>query len=252
MKKILIALATLSLIFLVCATSFAQEVPQSYMELSVTSPWSIFTKNMEDTELLAAVGKNAEEINEILERTGSGSIIINRKTGAQINVSVKKNDLSQELWNIVEIDNDYITKNLKSIVYEGFLMESLNYKDEDSLIKDYAYMKFITVPGSIYNNGVVNGVVCGGTFVNGNAIVFTMITEEQKPTEEEVKALNDIASGVSFTVIKEKETMLATQENVEKNDVFNYILGGFGALVVVIFCVYMIIRMKNKDEEKEE
>ncbi len=252
MKRIVIALVTLCLMCSSAGNSFAQESPQAYMELSATSPWSIFTKNMDDKELLEAVGKSSEEINEILKSTDSESLIINRETGAQIYLSVKKNDLSYELWNIADLDNDYITKNLNSLVYDGFMMESLNYKDEDVLINDYAYMKLVTVSGSAYFDGLVHGVICSGTCVNGYSIVFTMISEGDKPTEEEISEVNDIASSVSFTVIKDKETEPLAQEPEREEDVFNYILGGFAALVVVIFCGYMIMRMKNKGEEDEE
>ena len=57
---------------------------------------------------------------------------------------------------------------------------------------------------------------------------------------------------VSFTVIKEKTDIVKTNEIKEEKDVFHYILGGFGALVLVIFCVYVIMRMKSTDKEDEE
>lgn len=251
MKKTVATVVTLIMILSANLICLAQESPTAYMELSTTGAWKIFTKNMQDKDLLKAVDKSAEEINEILGSTGSESVIINKETGAQIYLKVKKNDLSYELWNISDSDNAYITENLKKIVYDGFSMESFNYQDEDVAINDYAYMKFITIPGSAYINSNVHGVVCGGTIVNGSAIVFTMIAENYTPTAEEIKALDDIAQGVSFTVIKEKSDDILVDGEQKESDVFTYILGGFGALVLIIFCVYMIVRMKSSDEEKE-
>ena len=246
MKKI--ALVTLILLLSLNSLCFATESPQAYMEITTTDGWHIYTKNMQDEALLSAVEKSTEEINDILEKTGSESVIINEETGAQVYVKVKKNEKTQDLWNISDTDNSYIKENIKTIVYDAFLMGAFNYQDEDVTIDDYAYLKLVTVPGSAYYDEDVHGVVCGGTVVNGSAIVFTMITENNFPTEEEIKAVKELAKGVSFTVIKEKENTVATDKKQEESDVFHYILGGFGALVLVIFCAYMIVRMKNKEE----
>lgn len=250
MKKFFTILLALCLILSMPLVSSAQSVPETYMELSATGDFSIFTKNMENEELLASVGKTAEEINKILENTGSESIIINRKTGAQIYFKVLKNELSYEFWNIADKENDEIIKNIKSILYDGFSMEGFNYQDENIEIYDYAYMKFITVWGSTYHDGGVKGVVCGGSFVNGNALVFTMLTENAEPTEEEMQGLKDLASNVSFTVIKDKDGSQSMAVKSGEEDIFNYFLGGFGALVLIIFCGYMIAKMKIKDENK--
>ncbi len=249
------AIILLLIIMIFTSTSaFAQNEPETYMEISATDEWGIFTKNMQDEELLSSVGKSVDEINELLTSTGSESVIINKNTGAQVYVKVAKNDLSYELWNISESDNEHIKENLKRIVYDGFLMDSFNYQDEDVKIDDYAYMKFITIPGSAYLYADAHGVIAGGTIVNGNAIVFTMVTNDIKPTEEEINVVGDIAKSVSFTVIKDKTTAVPADEEQGGKDVFNYILGGFGALVLIIFCVYMIVRMKDtqKEDEAEE
>ncbi len=252
MKKFFTALVTLCLIFTALSACFAQESPQSYMGISVTSPFYIFTKNMQDEELLASIGKSAEDINKILDDTGSEALIINSETGAQTYLKILKNDLSYELWNISQVENDYITENLKTILYDGFSMNGLNYQDENVNIDDYAYMKFITVWGSAFNGEGAQGVVCGGSVVNGNALVFTMLTEKETPTQEETESLKALASSVSFTVIKDKGDSLQAGTKAEEKDVFNYILGGFGAIVLIIFCVYMIARMKMKDEDNQE
>ncbi len=254
MKKKVLAIVLLIFILSVNSLCYAQEEIQSYMELSTVGAWNIFTKDMDNQELLSAVGKSAEEINEILKSTGSESVIINKDSGTHVFLKVKKNDASYDLWNISDFDEVYIMENLKTIIYDAFLMESFNYQDENVKIKDYAYMKFITVPGNAYINGTVHGVICGGTIVNGSAIVFTMITEEYIPTQEDIDALDDIAKGVSFTVIKDKTEKAQTGDVQNENEVFHYILGGFAALVVMIFCVYMIARIKNNDssQNKEE
>ena len=252
MKKILKTTVVMIFILSLCVNVCAENSLASYMELSTTGEWSIFSKNMEDDALLDAVGKTRDEVNKILEETGSESLIINQKTGAHIHVNIKKNDLSYELWNISDKDDDFLKENLRNIVYDGFSMGSFNYNDENITIDEYPFMKFITVPGNAYYDEGVYGVICGGTFVNGNAIVFMMITETTEPTEEEIKDIKEIAKGVSFTVIKDKTDKITDNNVGEEKDVFNYILGGFGALVLIIFCAYMIIRMKNTTDETEE
>lgn len=231
---------------------FSQNVPQSYMEISASSEWGIFTKDMDDKELLTSVGKTKEEINEILTSSGSESLIINKKTGAQVYVKVVKNDLSYELWNIYDARSDDIKTKLKQIVYDAFMMGTFDYQDEDVMINEYPYTKFITIPGTAYISEKAHGVIAEGTIVNGNSIVFTMITDDIKPSDEEISAVSELAKSVSFTVIKEKTDIVKTNEIKEEKDVFHYILGGFGALVLVIFCVYVIMRMKSTDKEDEE
>lgn len=247
--------AILISLILILSTSFvcvAQNSPKSYMEISVTEPWCILSKDMEDTEILKAVSKSAEDINEILESTNSESVIINQETGAQIYLKVRKNDVSYDLWNISGIDDVYLMENLDMIFSDGFSVADFNYKPEDVKIIDYAYMKFIMASGSTYQKNVgAHGIVCGGTFVNGNAIVFTMVTKELAATEDEIKAVENIASGVSFTVIKDKTDKKIQDGNSARTDVFNYILSGFFAMVVIIFCVYMIARMKNNEQNEE-
>lgn len=254
MKKVTIIFCILMLMVSLNSVAFAENFPQEYMEITVDGDFKIFTKDMQDKELLDAVGKSAADINEILEQTGSESVIINQKTGAQIYLKVKENDTSYDLWNMSNIDNEYLMENIDMIFSDGFFLEGFNYKAEDVRITDYAYMKFILASGSTYQDKSAHGLVCGGSFVNGKAVVFTMVTEGVTPTQEEISAVESIASGVSFTVIKDKTDADITGEEKAETDVFNYILGGFGAIVIIIFCVYMIVRMKNneQDEEKEE
>ena len=252
MKKLTALMISLILIVSASLVCTAQNSPKSYMEISVTEPWCILSKDMKDTEILNSVSKSAEEINEILENTNSESVIINRKTMTQIYLKVRKNDVSYDLWNISDVDDVYLMENLDMIFSDGFSVADFNYKPEDVKIDNYPYMKFIMASGSTYQKNVgARGIVCGGTFVNGNAIVFTMVTDELTPTEYEIKAVEDVASGVSFTVIKDKTDIKTQEENEKTTDVFNYILGGFLAIVVIIFCVYMIIRMKNNEQNEE-
>lgn len=250
--KTKVAVLTILMMILASFSCFAKDLPESYMEISVSNDWGIFTKDMDDKDLLSSVGKTKEEINEILEFSGSESLILNKKTGARIYLKIEKNELSNELWNICDTQNEEIKSNLKQIVYDAFMMGAFDYQDEEVTINDYAYTKFITLPGTAYFNERAHGVIASGTVVNGNSIVFTMVTATTNPTEEEITALSEIAQGVSFTVIKEKTDYVKANENKEEKDVFHYILGGFGALVLIIFCVYVIMRMKSTNREDEE
>lgn len=252
MKKITKIIFSLILILSVSCTCAAETSPHAYMEITTTGPWNIFTKDMKDQNLLDAAGKSAEEINEILKQTESESLIINSETGANVYVKVLENDFANNMWNISYIDDADILENLREFVYDGFEADGLNYQDENVSIEDYAYMKFITVPGNCYYNGKIHGVVLGGSFVNGRAVVFTMVTEDEITEEKDIEAVKDIAKGVSFTVIKDKTAEEKAEGTNEEKDVFHYILGGFGALVIIIFCAYMIVSMKNKSEEQEK
>ena len=62
MKRKVVVFALLIMI-LANFSCFAKEVPESYMEISASSDWGIFTKDMDDTELLSSVDKTKEEIN---------------------------------------------------------------------------------------------------------------------------------------------------------------------------------------------
>ncbi len=252
MKTKVVVLFILIMMVFGSFTCFAKDLPESYMEISASSDWGIFTKNMDDKALLSSVGKTKEEINDILSSSGSESLIINKKTGDQIYLKIEKNELSNELWNISDAENADIISRLKEIVYDGFKMGTFDYQDENIAINDYAYAKFITIPGTAYINEKAHGVIAQGTVVNGNSIVFTMVTKDTKPTDEEISAVSEIAQSVSFTVIKEKTDYVKPDEIKEEKDVFHYILGGFGALVLIIFCVYVIIRIKTSNKEDEE
>ncbi len=251
MKKIISAIMAFAMMISLTSMTYAQNMPDSYMELSVTGDWHIFSKDMDNPELLEAVGMSSGQINEILSDSGSESVIINSKTGEQVFVRVLKNDLSYGLWNIQDTDNGYLLENSGTIISEGFGVSELDYAQENVSIDDCAYMKQMTVFGSTFYNGKGHGIVVSGTFVNGYAIVFTAKTAEMAPTEEEVVKVKELLSCVSFTVIKDK-TGEKNDSTEKTTDVFNYILGGFGALVVIIFCAYMIERLRHKDETESD
>ncbi len=250
MKKIYAIILTLALI-IASKTVCVAGTNSSYMALSATGDWKIFTKNMEDKALLDAVGLSARQINESLENTGSQSLIINLKTNAKIYVQQKNSNLSHQLWNIEQTDDQYIRDNIASIVSDGFLISDLDYKKENVRINSFQYMKFITIPGSVHSSGT-RGVVYGGTFVNGDAIVFVMNAEGEYPTEEEIASVEKIAADVSFTNIKEKTDMPADSDNQTSNGIMGYVLGGAGALLIGMFCIYIITNISRKDTDETE
>lgn len=251
MKKIISVLLVLFITVSLMCQAYAKNVPDSYMELSVTGDWHIFSKDMDNSELLDAVGMSSGQINKILKDSGSESVIINSKTGEQVFVKVTKNDLSRELWNIQDADNAYLTENIDKIISDGFNVSGLDFAHENVSIEDCVYMKQITVYGSTFYQGAGHGIVVSGTFVNGYAIVFMSETTETAPTEEEISEVKKLLSGVSFTVIKDK-TNEKSDGKGKDSDVFGFILGGFGALVVIIFCAYMIERLRHKEEAETD
>lgn len=251
MKRIIAVFLVLFVISSASMSVCAQNVPDSYMELSVTGDWHIFSKDMENKELLDAVGMSSGQINEILKDSGSESVIINSKTGEQVFVKVMKNDLSYELWNIQNADDAYLLENISKIIEEGFNVSGFDFAQENVSIENCAYMKQITIHGSTFYKGSGHGIVISGTFVNGYAIVFMSETAETAPDVEEILKVKELLSGVSFTVIKDK-TDEKFNDSGKEGDVFGFILGGFGALVVIIFCAYMIERLRHKEETPED
>lgn len=251
MKKIITAIVMIMMLSGVVSAGASANAPDAYMELSVTGNWHIFSKDMEDEQLLEAVDMSASDINKILKDSGSESVIINSETGAEVYVKVLKNDISRELWNIQDTDNTYITDNIDTILSDGFNVSELDFALENLTFRDCAYMKQITVHGSTYYDGEGHGVVVSGTIVNGYAISFMMKTNEIVPSEEEVTEVSELCSGISFTVIKDKSNEPVADDGGE-TDAFGYILGGFGAIIVIIFCAYMIERIKHKDDDDKK
>jgi len=247
MKKTIALITALFMIFSM-AVCQASEDYDSYMKISVTGNWHILNRDTQNDELLDAIGMSADDVNEILENTGSQSIIINSQTGAEVYVKVSQNDKTFDLWNLSETDDAYITENMNTILYDGFSMSGLDYKSENTKITtDNPYMKQLVVWGSTFYEDKAHGVVVSGTVVNGKALVFMMLTETHQPTEEEIAAVQEVTQGVEFTKIKDKADAHKEDKSEPSGSVFQYILGGFGALVLVIFCIFMIEKMKNKD-----
>ena len=64
MKTKVVVLTILIMMVLGAFTCFAKELPESYMEISASNDWAIFTKDMDDKALLSSFDKTKEEINE--------------------------------------------------------------------------------------------------------------------------------------------------------------------------------------------
>ena len=106
MKRIFAVL--LALVVLISTYCVSAATDEAFMGLSATGDWYIFSKNMENKELLNAVDMSAREINQILENTRSESMFVNAKTKAVIYVKVDDNNKSRELWNISKTDNSHL------------------------------------------------------------------------------------------------------------------------------------------------
>jgi len=253
MKKAISLLLLLVMVFFVQTTVFSYEVSEAYMGFSVSDEWYVFSRDMKDKDVLDALDLTKDDVNEILKNSGCDYIIKSVKDDSEIYVKTEKNELSYEYYNISEMDNAYISENLEGILNDAFSMKELNYNPEEVVITDYAQMKFITVPGDTFYDGEKHGIVFGGTVVNGSAISFTLFLDKETASEEDILKLKEIASSVSFTAIKEKSDEIKEEVNEETQpDTFDFILGGFGAIVIIVFCICIIEKMRNKDEKEEE
>lgn len=232
----------------VCA--YAED--DAFMGLSATGDWYIFSKNMEDKELLDAVGLSAREVNEILESKRSESMFVNAKTNAAIYVKVNENDKSKELWNISETDDSYLIQNLNSILHNGFLMHDLEYEEGNVRISTVnPDFKQIIIPGSKDGENGVRGMIVSGTFVNGKAIAFVMETEGEVPTEEEIAELEEVTKGVEITKFRQKGEN-DQEKSAKPINYTRYFIGGAIVVVVLVLGALAMKKMKTEDEEENE
>jgi ABC-type antimicrobial peptide transport system permease subunit len=224
----------------------------AYMGFSVSDGWYVFSRDMKDTEFLKSLDLTTAEVNEILDNSGCRYLLSNPAKDCEIYVKVSENDLSYDLYNLAEQTNEHLMENLRKILYDGFTMKGLNYNDAGVVISDYPQMKFVTVPGSTFYDDKKHGIVFGGTVVNGSAVGFTMYLENEEVHDEDIATMQEVASTVTFTVIKDKteDSPQAVIEE-ESQNALEFMVGGFGAIVLIVFCVIMIEKLRHKDKEEE-
>ncbi len=249
MKRLKGLVLTIIMIISIGSTVCAED---AYMGFSVSEEWYVFSHDMEDAELLKSLDLTTSEVNEILDNSGCRYILSNPDKDCEIYVKINENDLSYELYNLAEQTNEYLMENLRKILYDSFAMKGLNYNDAGVVISDYPQMKFVTVPGSTFYDDKKHGIVFGGTVVNGSAVGFTMYLENEEVHDEDIATMQEVASTVTFTVIKDKteDSPQAVIEE-ESQNALEFMVGGFGAIVLIVFCVLMIEKIRHKDKEEE-
>ena len=249
MKRLLCAIIAAIMMFGTGVTAFAED---AYMGFSVSEDWYVFSCDMNDTELLKSLDLTVSEVNDTLEKSGCKYLLSNPKKNCEIYVKVSENDSSYELYNLAEHTNEYLMDNLRRILYDGFVMKGLNYNDAGVTISDYPQMKFVTVPGSTFYDDRKHGIVFGGTVVNGSAVGFTMYLKGEEASDEDVAIMQEVARTVTFTIIKDKsEDSPQSVIQEESQNALEFMVGGFAALILIVFCVYMIDRLRHKDKEEE-
>lgn len=255
MKKIItITLTTLMMLSLLISPAFSFEVPEAYMGFSVPQHWYVFSKDMTDKALLDAVGMTAKEINQSLDKSDCEYMIISPEASGSIYVKVNKNELSYELYNILETEDHIITESVDRILEDGFSVDKFQYNSEDITIKTYTQVKFLIVPGTVMFDGKQHGMVFGATFVNGNGIAFIMYLEEDTFRPEDIKTMEEIAGTLSFTVIKEKgsEEFPIAQIDEKQPDAISYIAGGLGGVAIIALCFLLIDKTRKTERLEEE
>lgn len=250
MKKVFALTIAVLILVMSSLCAFAED---AYMGFSVSEEWFVFSRDMKDENLLKSIDMTASRVNEILENSGSKYLLINPTKNRDIYVKIDDNEVSREYFNFKETTDDNLMKNLRSLVYDAFSLRGFNYNDAGVVISDYPQMKFVTVPGNTFYNDGKKGILFGGTVVNGKAIGFTMYLDSDEVTDEDVALMQEVASTVTFTVIKDKSEASPEKITEEKSQTaFEFLVGGFGAIVVIVVCIYVIERMRNKDEEEQE
>ncbi len=245
MKRILSVFLTL-LITVSCLMSVY--AIDTFMEFSVSDDWFVFSKNMDDAELLDKVGITQDEVNETLTNSDCEYFLTNPQKKQQVYVKVQKNEYTYELYNILEVDDKYLCDNLDKILKEVFSVNNFTY--EEALFNHGDQMKMITVPGTVVTNGEEKGLISGVTFINGNGIGFIMKTDGAIPTDDDKKAFEELVSSVSFTNIKKKDdtTQFKDIEEEKSQDALQYITGGLGAILLVGLCYYLIERIRKTEK----
>ncbi len=245
MKRLAGLVLTVIMLISMGSAAFAED---SYMGFSVSEGWYVFSRDMKDTELLKSLDLTAAEVNEILDNSGCRYLLSNPAKDCEIYVKVNETDFSYELYNFAEHTNEYLMENLRKILYDGFAMKGLNYNDAGVVISDYPQMKFVTVPGSTFYDDKKHGIVFGGTVVNGSAVGFTMYLESEEVRDEDINTMQEVARTLTFTVIKDKaeDSPQAVIEE-ESQNALEFMVGGFGAIVVIVFCVLMIEKLRRKE-----
>ena len=250
MKKILTLVIAMLILFTSSVAVFAED---AYMGFSVSEDWFVFSRDMKDESLLQSIDMSASRVNEILENSGSDYLLINPSKNRDIYVKVESTDLSYEYFNLKESTDEHLMQNLRELVYDAFSLKGFNYNDAGVVITDYPQMKFVTVPGNTFYDDGKQGILFAGSVVNGKAIGFTMYLDSDETTDEDVALMQEVASTVTFTIIKDKSEVSPQKVTEEKSqNAFEFMVGGFGAIVVIIICVYVIERMRHKDEDETE
>ncbi len=249
MKKLLTLIMTM-LILVMGVSVFAED---AYMGFSVSEGWYVFSRDMKDQNLLQSIDMSAAKVNEILENSGSEYLLINPSKNRDIYVKVESNDLSYDYFNLKESTDEHLMENLRELVYDAFLLKGFNYNDAGVVITDYPQMKFVTIPGHTFYDDGKKGILFGGTVVNGKAIGFTMYLDSDEVEDGDVALMQEVASTVTFTVIKDKTEVSPEKVTEEKSQTaLEFMVGGFGAIVVIIICVFVIEKARNKDEDEQE
>ena len=247
LKKVIAVFLTLMMIF-----SFAASAEDAYMGFSVPDGWYVFSRDMEDKDLLRRLDTSKQEINKMLDNANCEYILANPQKNCEICVTVRSSELSDELFNLAEWGNEHIIENLRSIIVDGFSVKGFNYNEAGIVISDFPQMKFVTVPGSVFYDDRKHAILFGGTVVNGSAIGFTMHIDGDEVSDEDISIMQEMAQTVTFTRIKDRGEKSEQAQTEEKSQTaLEFMVGGFVAIIVVVFCVYMIDRLKNKDDEEE-
>ena len=250
MKKWIAAILTAAAL-LSGSVSATYNVPEAYMGFSVADDWYIFSKNMENQELLDAVGLTADEVNESLVKSDCEYFITNPKAHSEIYVKVRDNEVTQEFYNILETEVDILLEEMERILRDAFSVDQFYYYPDEIVITPYSQMKFVTIPGTAQYDGKQFGMVYGFTFVNGKGVAFLMQVDTETPGESDVSMIQDIANSVSFTMINEKGETTAvhednkTVEEEKSQSSMQYIIGGFAALAFAALCLYLYHCIKH-------
>lgn len=254
-KLFLVMMVLISL----CVNTFsvsAIDEPEAYMGFSVPDDWYIFSKNMTDRTLLDAVGLDADEVNRSLVKSDCEYLILNPENNSEIYVKIKKNQITQEHYNLSDIDDERIQINLENILKNGFSVDGFTYDSADVCITPYAQMKFVVVPGTVMFDGKSHGLVLGFTFINGSGIGFILYLDKDVAEEEDLQAITDLANSLTFTVIRDKTTDVYLNEKEEQasNSALAYVTGGLGGIALIALCLYFIhgIRKSERIEKHNE
>ncbi len=206
------------------------------LSLSTTHPqgWVYVTQDKMNTKDLAIMKKNKDTMLDFFSSNDLIYYSVNNNNTAEIRVSVKSTQLSQNIYNIDKANynklNEYINS-LESINALPSQSEIINTKDR------YTHNQ-ITFAVIEYSQNKTYGI-CYSTIINGKSINIDCRYQNANIEKTIKNDLKNFVSEMEFEVIDNPNAF-------DKEQIFMALCGGFIGLLFIVLLIVTAKRKKNK------